>query len=127
MLRLRNQPHRRHCFHRENPALPPTNPQAEYRSDDGGEISALDDVFETLAFEAEGLDTRNTMLQQYHDVYETDSAVRGAISSEAMLSWRSSEPYTDSLLAIACVPAKLYRDGKGLDIVAPTIHAKNGF
>jgi hypothetical protein len=69
------------------------------RSYSGDEIRALD-VFETLAFEVEGFDTRNIMMQQYHDVYEkTPSEGHVAVSSQAILSWRSSESETCNLLA----------------------------
>lgn len=71
---------------------------------ESGELLKLDDVFEALVFEAEGLAVRNTVLREYHDVYEMASGERNPLSSKAATSWISDEPQAESLLSSHVYP-----------------------
>ena len=74
-------------------------------SESGGEIRSLNDIFEVLALGKEGSELRNTILQQYHDVYEHESASTGDDSLlEALRKYGSSDSTGSSLLSSHIYP-----------------------
>lgn len=75
------------------------------RSESGGGQQTLEDIFECLAFEDEDAGIRNTILQQYHHVYEMQiESGRDPFSSQIVCNWNSQEPDSESLLSSHVYP-----------------------